>query len=464
MENLTQFCPWPHADDIELEPCFPEQTLLAYPESFELELDYFDPEMQEDKLWKARTGLNEDSLSGAIETIVFMSDKPVSLQKIRATIDEDMPLKVIHAAIERLQSEYENKHHGIRLQEVAEGYQFRTKATYGKFVQDLFKVNGLVLSPTALEVMAILAYRQPVSKTDIDKIRGVDSSHIVRGLMDKRLVKVVGRSEELGRPVLYGTTSEFLEVFNLADITGLPPESELEEQSMQSVGKIADIKTLVHSGDKARFSFDEVGELDELAESIRAISSDTSFTQSLKDEEKRKTNSDSEAAPKKSAFDLLEDYVNKRQIEDVNRASGLSELFTAVTLPQVINDLTAGPFNIPEDDEDEDFQMIDLETGEAIEVEVELEEDDANAEFVQLFGDDNLEQEAQDLSDALDQAFERLTGSSLETDELALRDDKVEDNERKIDNLTDDMVEKASDLDIDLSFLKDQNQDTDSLN
>ena len=464
MENLTQFCPWPHADDIELEPCFPEETLLAYPDNFELELDYFDPEMQEDKLWKARTGLNEDSLSGAIETIVFMSDKPVSLQKIRATIDEDMPLKVIHAAIERLQNEYESKHHGIRLQEVADGYQFRTKATYGKFVQDLFKVNGLVLSPTALEVMAIIAYRQPVSKTDVDKVRGVDSSHIVRGLMDKRLVKVVGRSEDLGRPVLYGTTSEFLEVFNLADITGLPPETELEEQATQSVGKIADIKTLVHSGDKARFSFDEVGELDELAESIRAISSDTNFTQSLKDEEKRKINSEEGATPKKSAFDLLEDYVNKRQIEDVNRASGLSELFTAVTLPQVINDLTAGPFNVPEEDEDEDFQMIDLETGESIEVEVELEEDDANEEFVQLFGDDNLEQEAQELSDALDQAFERLTGSSLDTDELSLSDSKVDDNERKIDDLTDEMVDKANDLDIDLSFLKEQNQDTDSLN
>lgn len=462
MENENQFCAWPHLDDIELEPCFPEVTLLAYPESFELELDYFDPKLQEDKLWKARTGLNEDSLSGAIETIVFMSDKPVSLQKIRTTIDEDMPLKVVHTAIERLQTEYENKHHGIRLQEVAEGYQFRTKATYGKFVQDLFKVNGLVLSPTALEVMAILAYRQPVSKTDIDKIRGVDSSHIVRGLMDKRLVKVVGRSEDLGRPVLYGTTSEFLEVFNLNDINGLPPESELEDQAGQSVGKIADIKMLVHSGDKARFAFDEVGELDELAESIRAISSDTSFTQSLKDEEKRKINTSEESETRKSAFDLLEDYVNKRQIENNNRSAGLSELFTAVTLPQVVTDLTAGPFNVPEDEEDEDFQMIDLETGEAI---ADDSEDDANEEFIELFGSSNdLEQEAKELADALDVAFERLTGEKLDSDELSLDDAKVDDNERKIDDLTDDMVEKASDLDIDLSFLKEVSEEADSIN
>lgn len=458
MENENLFCTWPHADDIELEPRFPENEMLAFPENFELELDYFDPQLQEDKLWKARTGLNEDSLCGAIETIVFMSDKPMSLQKIRTTIDEDMPLRVVHSAIERLQAEYESKHHGIRLQEVAEGYQFRTKATYGKFVQDLFKVNALVLSPTALEVLAIIAYRQPVAKTEVDKIRGVDSSHIVRGLMDKRLVKVAGRSEELGRPVLYATTPEFMEVFNLADLSGLPPESEIEDQLTQSIGKISDIKSLVNTGEKGRFTFDETDELDQLAESIKAISSDTTFTQSLKDEEKRKISADEGT---KSAFDLLEEYVNRRQIEEINKSASASELFTAVTLPQVIEDLTAGPFNEPELDEDEEFQMIDLDTGEAIEmdIEVELEEDE---EEIALF--DDADEEAQKLSDALDEAFERLTGEKLADDELSLDDSNMEDEERKIDELTDGMVAKASDLDIDLSFLKELPDDGESLN
>lgn len=460
MENENLLCAWPHADDIELEPRFPETAMLAYPESFELELDYFDPEMQEDKLWKARTGLNDDSLCGAIETIVFMSDKPMSLQKIRATIDEDMPLRVVHAAIERLQNEYESKHHGIRLQEVAEGYQFRTKATYGKFVQDLFKINALVLSPTALEVLAIIAYRQPIAKTEVDKIRGVDSSHIVRGLMDKRLVKVAGRSEELGRPVLYATTPEFMEVFNLADLSGLPPESEIEDQLTQSIGKISDIKTLVNSGEKGRFTFDETDELDQLAESIKSISSDTTFTQSLKDEEKRKISAEGEGS--KSAFDLLEEYVNRRQIEEINKTAGASELFTAVTLPQVIEDLTAGPFNEPEADDDEDFQMIDLDTGEAIEMDIEVELEDEAEEEIALF--DDADDEAQKLADALDEAFERLTGEKLSDDELSLDDSNVDSEERKIDELTDDMVAKANDLDIDLSFLKDVPDDGDSLN
>lgn len=138
-----------------------------------------------------RTGLNHDTLCGTIETIIFMCDRPISIQKIKAQIDVELPLRVVHESIARLQAEYEAKHHGLRLAEVAEGFQFRTKATYAKFVQNLFKFNALVLTPTALEVLAIIAYKQPVSRVEIDKIRGVDSSHIIRALMDKRLVKMV---------------------------------------------------------------------------------------------------------------------------------------------------------------------------------------------------------------------------------------------------------------------------------
>ena len=227
-------------DDFEewdRNPAFPSEADLLYPGQSLLELkqEFLDDEKQEDQLWQARTGLNFDTLCGAIETLIFMSDKPVSIVKIKSLIDEDMPLRVIHESLTRLQEGYESKHHGLRLVEVAEGFQFRTKATFSKYVQDLYKVNSLVLSPTALEVLAIIAYKQPVAKVEIDKIRGVDSGHIVRGLIDKRLVKVAGRSEEMGRSVLYGTTPEFLEVFNLANIGDLPPEYELEESIENSV-------------------------------------------------------------------------------------------------------------------------------------------------------------------------------------------------------------------------------------
>ena len=231
-----------------------EETVI---EDFSFEVSHFDEKEQEDMLWMARTGLNENTLCGAIETIIFMSDRPISIQKVKAQIDTELPLRVVHESLIKLQAGYEEKFHGIRLVEVADGYQFRTKATYSKFVQNLFKINSLVLTPTALEVLAIIAYKQPVSKNDVEKIRGVDSSHIIRALMDKRLVKMAGRSDELGRPSLYATTEEFLEVFNLADISGLPPEYELEEMANKNtVGTIADIKSVVFRSDAKKFTMD----------------------------------------------------------------------------------------------------------------------------------------------------------------------------------------------------------------
>lgn len=498
-------------EEWELHPRLPSEEDLLYPgqEMLELEANFLDDEKQEDSLWQARTGLNFDTLCGAIETIIFMSDRPVPINKIKGLIDEDMPLRVIHQSLMRLQEEYESRHHGLRLVEVAEGYQYRTKATYSKYVQDLFKVNSLVLSPTALEVLAIIAYKQPVAKTEVDKIRGVDSGHIVRGLMDKRLVKVVGRSDEMGRPVLYGTTPEFLEVFNLANIDELPPEHDLEDAIENNVGKISDIKTIVHDGDKAQFVFDDMDELEDLASSIKEIASDTDFTSALKDQEKNKlkaakVEADSENDGEKSvddgprtAFDILEEYVSKQLIINVNKESGESEMMSMSADPIVISDLTAGPFNIPEEVEDEeDFQMIDLDTGLPIEdvefeIEVELSDDDSDEEGEQLEaseesnsetsdvdylqGEDLIgdgDSEAEELSRALDSAFEKLTGESLEAsdiadneeveeikDELALRDSSIDDKETDLDNLAKDISEKARDLDIDLDFLNEQTQD-----
>ena len=480
-----------HADDMEMEIKFPQESDLEFPEfnlaaaeenteavSEEVTTEII-PESEsivsDEVLWQARTGLNHDTLCGAIETIIFMSDKPVAIQKIKALIDEEMPLKVIHEALQRLQAEYEQKHHGLRLLEVAEGYQYRTKATYSKYVQDIFKINSLVLSPTALEVLAIIAYKQPCSKVEVDKIRGVDSGHIVRALMDKRLVKVAGRSDELGRPVLYGTTPEFLEVFNLADLSQMPPEHELDEMSRAStVGKIADIKTLVHDGDKARFKFDELSELDELSESIKNISAETDFTASLKVEEKKRLTED--GVEVKSAFDLLEEFVNKRLISEQNKQAITSMLTTNVIDPRIIDDLEAGPFNAPQlDGDEEDFQMIDLDTGLPIEdIEFDVDEDllsggdydsglsEDEFDIIVDLDFDKEETEEEALSKALDAAFENLTGETLDSrlsDEEFAFGGVLEEKSQELDDITNGMIEKAQDLDLDLSFLKDHDQD-----
>ncbi len=450
-------------------------------EEFSLDLDFFNEKEQEDKLWQARTGLNHETLCGAIETIIFMSDKPVTLQKIKTQIDTDLPLRVVHESIARLQEEYESKHHGIRLMEVAQGYQFRTKATYSNIVKNMFKVSSMQLSPTALEVLAIIAYKQPISKTAIESIRGVDSSHIVRQLMDKRLVRITGRSEEMGRPSLYGTSNEFLEVFNLNEITELPSESELNElASASDVASINEIKSIVQTGEKAKFDFDELEELDELSNSIKEIASDTIFTKSLIDMDKKR--STEEGVEKKSAFDLLEEYVSKAQVVEQNKASIVSELITNIIEPKTVNPTTSDElFNVPKlDDEEFDFSELpkselvleeDFDDSDIVDLETSLEETNLQAEeamselstidedyseevvelnspisFDEPEGGQELNFEAQELSDALDAAFDDLMGSSEEADVEA---EAEEDSVEKIDL----SGINPEDLDLDIDFL-----------
>jgi segregation and condensation protein B len=418
----------------EVPPLVAEETQseeVLIDESFSLDLNHFDEKEQEDMLWQARTGLNLETLCGAIETIIFMSDRPISIQKIKTQIDVELPLRVIHESLIRLQAEYEQKHHGIRLVEIAEGYQFRTKATYAKFVQNLFKLNSLVLTPTALEVLAIVAYKQPVSKNDVEKIRGVDSSHIIRALMDKRLVKITGRSEEIGRPSLFGTTEEFLEVFNLADISGLPPEYELEEMATKNtIGSIADIKSVVFRGDTKKFALDEFEELDKLSENIHQIASETDFTMLLKSEEKRK--SDDKSVVRKSAFDILEDFVNRDEIVKQNMSATLSETLMNVVESKVVDIESDEIFNAPEIDSE--FEALRA---------AEIAEADAQAAL-------DLEAEALQLEKALDFAFEQLTGEKLEEGEMEF---EVDGEINDLDMSIDEAITQGKDFDLDLAFL-----------
>jgi segregation and condensation protein B len=425
--------------DLSVEEVAKEEIAVVETESddFSFDLNHFDEKAQEDMLWQARTGLNPDTLCGAIETIIFMSDRPISIQKIKAQIDNELPLRVIHESLQKLQIGYEEKHHGIRLVEVAEGYQFRTKATYSKFVQNLFKINSLVLTPTALEVLAIIAYKQPVSKTEVEKIRGVDSSHIIRALMDKRLVKITGRSEELGRPSLFGTTEEFLEVFNLADISALPPEYELEEMATKNtIGTIADIKSVVFRSEVSKkFSADETEELDKLSDSINQIAADTNFTMLLKTEEKKKT--DGEVIVRKSAFDILEDFVNREESLRQNMAAISSETLMNVVEPKVVdleqNDVI---FNAPIIDEE--FEALRAQDLASIETE------EVKNEFL------DLQSEALELERALDRAFEELTGEKLSLEDM---DFNVDSNIENLDLSIDEAILKGKDFDLDLTFL-----------
>lgn len=237
----------------------------------------------------------QDELMASMETILFMSDKPVTLSRLRSTINTDVKMSVYRKLFARLRDEFAQDKRGIEIAETAQGYQLRTKPHMSNVLRKMVKTQPLKLSGTNMEVLAIVAYKQPVTKDEIDQIRGVDSGYVLRNLMEKRLVKISGRSDLPGRPMLYATTHEFLELFNLKDTQSLPPLHEVEAMVAASE---------VGAEEKSKQAFQEFGEmiakdqqilfddskLDEELEAIRneiaSIPTSTSFIDEQKAKEK----------------------------------------------------------------------------------------------------------------------------------------------------------------------------------
>ena len=205
-----------------------EDQLLAEQMAKEAEaaeaMEEIDPELE-----AALPELDVNEIASCIETLLFLTDKPMSVAKLQEHLGPDYPLNAFQVAVTALKDRYQASHHGIEIVDVAGGLQFRTKPGRAALAKKLAKVQTQRLSGGALETLAIVAFRQPVLKDDIDKIRGVDSSYFVRGLMDRKLIEITGRSELPGRPMMYSTTSTFLELFGLKDLSQLPSLRELEQ-------------------------------------------------------------------------------------------------------------------------------------------------------------------------------------------------------------------------------------------
>jgi segregation and condensation protein B len=170
-----------------------------------------------------------EQLQASIEAVLFMNHKPVSLAKLQEIINPELDMEEYRTAISNLQSLFASEDRGIEVVEVANGFQFRTKPDYKEIIQRMYQAAPTKLTNAMLEVLAITAYNQPVTREQIDKVRGVDSSHLMRALLDKKMLRIAGKSEEVGRPMLYATTKEFLELFGLRDLNALPSLREIEE-------------------------------------------------------------------------------------------------------------------------------------------------------------------------------------------------------------------------------------------
>ena len=161
-----------------------------------------------------------------VEALLFATDQPLPIRRLTETIGVEKG-KVLEA-LDLLRQEYQSTERSFQIEEIAGGFQLLSKPEYHEWILRLEKKNVEgKLSPAALETLAVIAYKQPILRSTIDAIRGVESSQTLRGLIEKGLVKIVGRDETLGRPLLYGTTKRFLEYFGLRSLQDLPRTQEL---------------------------------------------------------------------------------------------------------------------------------------------------------------------------------------------------------------------------------------------
>ena len=168
-----------------------------------------------------------DNLKHIIESLVFVSGNPLSIEQIKAVIPEPDTKEIKQCLLDLIQ-EYEERRGGFYLRHVAGAYQFRSRPEYRDYITKLVQANPLRLSKAALETLAIIAYKQPVIRSDIEHIRGVDCGGIIRTLMEHKLIRVLGRKDIPGRPLIYSTTRRFLELFDLSSLRDLPTLKEIE--------------------------------------------------------------------------------------------------------------------------------------------------------------------------------------------------------------------------------------------
>ncbi|HEX9306291.1 MAG TPA: SMC-Scp complex subunit ScpB [Anaeromyxobacter sp.] len=182
-----------------------------------------------EKLAAAARRLSEPRVRTVVETLLFLAERPLALEDMRQATGIEVAR--VEKALDQISGHHRDGISGIVLHEVAGGWQLRTSPDNSDFARRFLRVKPQRLTRAALETLAIIAYRQPVTRPEIEEIRGVDCGAVVKALLERRLVKILGKKEEPGRPILYGTTREFLEFFSLKDLASLPTLREFHELS-----------------------------------------------------------------------------------------------------------------------------------------------------------------------------------------------------------------------------------------
>ncbi|RLB99644.1 MAG: SMC-Scp complex subunit ScpB [Deltaproteobacteria bacterium] len=169
-----------------------------------------------------------EDLKNIIESLLFVADEPLTLDRIKDVLELD-DRKLVRETLADLQADYESRTGAFVLREVAGGFQFRSRPDYVPWIKKLIQPKPARLSKAALETLAIIAYKQPAIRSDIEQLRGVDCGGVLRMLLERSLIRVLGRKEIPGRPIIYATTKQFLEVFDLKNLKDLPTPKEIED-------------------------------------------------------------------------------------------------------------------------------------------------------------------------------------------------------------------------------------------
>jgi segregation and condensation protein B len=191
-----------------------------------------EPDVSLEKLRLRARQYPPERVRAILEGLLFVSDKPMPLDALEKVTG--ISPEVARNALEQLRTHYQTGMSGIVLHEVADGWQLRSGPESAEFVRRMLQIKPQRLTRPALETLAVIAYRQPVTRPEIEEIRSVDCGAVLKALLERKLIKILGKKEEPGHPLLYGTTREFLEFFNLKNLASLPTLREFQELSEES--------------------------------------------------------------------------------------------------------------------------------------------------------------------------------------------------------------------------------------
>jgi segregation and condensation protein B len=182
--------------------------------------------------------MDRDQLKAVLESMLFVSDTPLSVKRT-ASILKDAPVADVAAAFAAVMEEVNALNRSFQVKEVAEGYLLTTRPGFHRWAREIHKVVTVTrLTRQAMEALAIIAYKQPVTRAEVEAIRGVEVGSVMQTLLERKMIRILGRAETVGRPLLYGTTHDFLIHFGLKDLTDLPRVSEIQELAGDQISTV----------------------------------------------------------------------------------------------------------------------------------------------------------------------------------------------------------------------------------